>query len=145
MAGAHEIRNGMQVLGSDGGMIGTVTGTEGDRIAVKSAGEQGGDHHHVPLEWIARVDDHVHLDRTAATAWDSWRTHGQDSGRVAATEHREGGGGAHPRPSEGKKGSWIPWLVLAILVLLGIVALARGLNYASEEPNYDANPTQREG
>ena len=68
MANMHDVRSGMQVIGSDGGMIGTVSGIEGDQIAVTSAGEHAGHHHHVPSSWVARVDDHVHLDRPAAVA-----------------------------------------------------------------------------
>lgn len=128
MAQANGIREGMQILGSDGGAIGTVIGIEGDQIALRSAGERGG-HHHVPAAWVARVDEHVHLDRPAALAWDTAPMHREQ----AATQGR-----AHvPDEAAGpRKLKWLPWAVLAILVLAGIYYLIRGLDYASRETNY---------
>jgi hypothetical protein len=74
MAGSDDIRPDMQVIASDGGMVGTVDGVEGDRIKLKRAAEIGGrGHHFVPTSWVARIDDHVHLDREAALVRDSWQ------------------------------------------------------------------------
>ena len=128
MAGQYDIREDMQVLGSDGGMIGRVDGSDGSRIKLKRAAESSGAHHHyLPLSWIARVDDHVHLDRPAAQAREQW-TVGDDAGAAAGAAHA----GAHDR----KGANWIPWLIgvalLAVILFLGV----RGCSYAAREPNY---------
>jgi hypothetical protein len=132
MNGLGEVRAGQQVLGSDGGMIGLVEGVEGDVIAVRGSAEHGSGHHHVPADWIDHVDDHVHLNRTAALARDTWTTH--DHGRAGAAA-----GAATPMPhrTEGKKGSWLPWLVLVALVLLALWVLMRGLAYQNDPSTSD--------
>ena len=133
MADLRGVRPGMQVLGSDGGMIGVVDVMEGDRIAVRSTAEPGGEHHHIPRSWVARVDDHVHLDRTAAVARDAWKSHSEDMPSHHASGH------AHDHHQGARKVRWLPWLVLAALVLLGLYVLVRGLDYSSREPNYEQN------
>ena len=130
-----DVRAGQQVLGSDGGMIGAVEGVEGDVVAVRGTAEHGSGHHHVPADWIDRVDDHVHLNRTAALARDTWTHH----------VHGAATGAAHaaapiPRRTEGKKGSWLPWLVLAILVIIALVVLFRGLSYQDDPSTAQPNP-----
>ena len=125
----HGVHEGMQVLGSDGGVIGHVVGTEGDQIAVQSAGEHHG-HHHIPADWIARIDDHVHLNRPAGLAWDTAPAHG-----AAAASHH-GQGHVHDEASGARKFKWVPWAILALLVLMGVYYLVRGLDYASRETNY---------
>ena len=137
MNGLSEVRSGQQVLGSDGGMIGTVERVEGDVIAVRSAGERGPGHHHVPADWIDHVDTHVHLNRTASVAWETWTTHTHGGGSGAASAATAA---TAPRPTEGKKGSWLPWLVLAILVAIAIVVLFRGLAYQDDPSTADPNP-----
>ena len=127
-----DIREGMQVLGSDGGMVGRVTGTHGDHIHVQPdpPASHGGEHI-VPRSWVARTDDHLHLNRDAALVRETWTTHGED--HVAGTaapvhvDHRS-------RKSGGK--SWIVWLIGAILLLLIIILGIRGFGYAADEPNY---------
>jgi hypothetical protein len=137
MNGLSEVRSGQQVLGSDGGMIGTVEGVEGDVIAVRGAAEHGAGHHHVPADWIDHVDAHVHLNRTAALARETW------------TSHTHAGGGAPtaaataapmPHRTEGKKGSWLPWLMLAILVAIALVVLFRGFAYQDDPSTSQPNP-----
>lgn len=130
MNGLGNVRAGQQVIGSDGGMIGIVDGVEGDVVAVRGSAEHGSGHHHVPADWIDRIDDHVHLNRTAALARDTWTAHGQGYGHSAASA-------ATPRRTEGKKGSWLPWLVLVVLVLVALWVLMRGLAYSNDAPTSD--------
>ena len=136
MANVHNVRSGMQVIGSDGGMIGTVSGIEGDQIAVASAGEHAGHHHHVPSNWVARVDEHVHLDRPAAVAWDSWKAHHQDGGVTgrSAPGTQVRGEAATDRPARGSK--WV-WIIGAIMLLIIIVLGIRAFGYAAAEPDYE--------
>jgi hypothetical protein len=35
----------------------------------------GGEHHFIPLAWVERVDDKVHLRQAAAEAKARWKTH----------------------------------------------------------------------
>lgn len=142
MNGLGEVRSGQQVIGSDGGMIGTVVGVEGDVIAVQGAAEHGSGHHHVPADWIDHVDSHVHLNRTAALARETWTTHAQDRGAADRQGSAPAAAAAAPIPhrTEGRKGSWLPWLMLAILVLIALVVLFRGLAYQDDPSTSQPNP-----
>lgn len=66
MVEASQIQPHMEVLGSNGAHIGTVDHIDGDRIKLARKDSPDGEHHYVPLSAVARVDAHVHLDRTAA-------------------------------------------------------------------------------
>lgn len=123
------IRSGMQVLGADGGMVGRVTGLHGDHIHVQpDAPEPEGDRL-VPNRWVARVDDHVHLDRDAALVRDTWSTHEG----AAAT-----GPIVHEAAHTGVGRSWIVWLIGAILLLVIIVIGVRACVYGATDPNYES-------
>jgi outer membrane protein OmpA-like peptidoglycan-associated protein len=74
MADAHQIRPGMQVLGIDGALLGEAVRSENGRLTVKSTVPSATQTHEVPSGWIARVDDHVHLDRSAALVRETWFT-----------------------------------------------------------------------
>lgn len=68
------IREHLEVVGSDGGHVGTVDGVEGQRVRLtKSDPASGGTHHYLHLDVIDRIDgDRVVLNRTAAEARDEW-------------------------------------------------------------------------
>jgi hypothetical protein len=71
---ASQIREHMEVLGSDGGHVGVVDGIEGERIKLvrKDATAQGL-HHYIPLDRVASVKDGaVHLTGTAAEVMAEW-------------------------------------------------------------------------
>ena len=73
MADVSKIREHMEVLGYDGGHVGTVDHLEGQRIKLaKSDPDAGGEHHYIHIDVVASVDDKVHLNRTAAQAKDEW-------------------------------------------------------------------------
>ncbi|QKS01625.1 DUF2171 domain-containing protein [Sphingomonas sp. CL5.1] len=68
------VREHMEVLGADGGHVGTVDKVHGDRILLtKSDEDAGGRHHSIPSNWIATVDDKVTLAKTAEAAKQHWR------------------------------------------------------------------------
>ncbi|MDX3901764.1 MAG: DUF2171 domain-containing protein [Sphingobium sp.] len=71
-----QVREHMEVVGSDGEHIGTVDKLRGDRIVLtKSDGDAGGVHHSVPCGWIKSVDaQKVTLEKTAEQAQTAWRT-----------------------------------------------------------------------
>jgi hypothetical protein len=73
VADASQIREHMEVVGSDGGHVGTVDHLEGQRIKLaKSDTDAGGEHHYLHIDVVASVDDKVRLNRTAAQAKDEW-------------------------------------------------------------------------
>ncbi len=70
------IREHMKVVGSDGKHVGTVDYMEGrDRIKLtKSDPTAKGQHHFIPVAWVARVDNEVHLSKSSQDAMQQWQT-----------------------------------------------------------------------
>ncbi|MEA2903923.1 MAG: hypothetical protein QOI12_1310 [Alphaproteobacteria bacterium] len=77
MAQAQDIKEHMEVIGSDGEHVGTVDHVEGtDKIKLtKTDPNAGGKHHFIPLAWVDHVDDHVHLKQSGAEAKARCKTH----------------------------------------------------------------------
>lgn len=71
MVVATEIREHMPVVCSDGGQFATVDHIDGDFI--KLTRDESGKHHWIPLEWVTRVDEHVHVDRPGDQAMKEWQ------------------------------------------------------------------------
>ncbi len=73
-ADPSQIREHMEVVGSDGGHVGTVDKVEGQRIKLtRNDPAAGGEHHYLHLDMVAAVEaDTVRLTRTAAQAKDEW-------------------------------------------------------------------------
>ena len=71
-----DIKEHMEVLGSDGQHVGTVDYLEGpsDIKLTKSDPKSGGKHHLIPLAWVDHVDQHVHLNRASKEVQQQWRT-----------------------------------------------------------------------
>jgi hypothetical protein len=70
---ATDIREHMEVVGSDGKHVGTVDSVEGSRIKLtKSDPAAGGEHHYLHLDVVDSVGDRVTLNRTAEQAQDEW-------------------------------------------------------------------------
>lgn len=70
----RQVREHMEVVGSDGEHVGTVDKVAGDRmILTKSDPAAGGHHHSVPCSWIQSVDDRVTINKTAEQARQQWR------------------------------------------------------------------------
>lgn len=76
MTKVQDIKEHMEVLGSDGKHVGTVDHMEGgDKIKLtRSDPQSGGQHHLVPLGWVAKVDDKVHLQKPAREVMLTWQT-----------------------------------------------------------------------
>lgn len=74
MTPSSQIKDHMDVVGSDGMHVGTVDHMEGeDRIKLtRSDPDAKGAHHFIPLDWVDRVDDRVHLSMTAKDAKAQW-------------------------------------------------------------------------
>ena len=70
MANASQIREHMEVVGSDGQHVGTVDRVEGDRIKLtKNDPQAQGQHQYIPLNTVASVEQNsVQLNLTADEA-----------------------------------------------------------------------------
>jgi hypothetical protein len=70
MANASQIREHMEVIGSDGQRVGTVDKVEGDNIKLtKNDPEAGGQHRYIPLDTVESVEQNaVRLNMPAEQA-----------------------------------------------------------------------------
>jgi hypothetical protein len=85
-----QVREQMEVVGSDGSHVGTVDGTSGDSIVLtKNDPNAGGVHHFIPCSWVETVDDKVRLNLSAEDAMNRWR----DEQRNQALFERQSGSG----------------------------------------------------
>ncbi len=81
----------MEVVGSDGGHVGTVDKVRGDRIVLtRSDTDAGGRHHSIPSRWIRSVDDKVTIGKTAEEAKAHWRDE-ERNGAFFGDERGDGG------------------------------------------------------
>ena len=89
-----QVREHMEVVGSDGEHVGTVDRTAGDRLILAKNDEQsGGAHHSLMCTTIDRIEgDKVFLDQPAEQAKRQWR----DENRERALFEREDQGEAGP-------------------------------------------------
>jgi hypothetical protein len=71
----HDIREHMQVLGSDGQHVGVVDRVEGGKHIKLTRSDPAADglHHVIPLEWVERVDQAVHLKKSSHEAKREWK------------------------------------------------------------------------
>lgn len=68
-----QIKEHMEVIGSDGGHIGTVDKVEGGRIKLTKNDSGGHNHHHyIPTNWVSRAEGVVELNKTADEARQQW-------------------------------------------------------------------------
>ncbi|WP_181705690.1 DUF2171 domain-containing protein [Chthonobacter rhizosphaerae] len=74
MSDPSVIREHLEVVGSDGGHVGTVDSLDGQRIKLtRTDPDAGGEHHYLHLDVVDRVEgDKVILNRTRAQAQDEW-------------------------------------------------------------------------
>jgi hypothetical protein len=91
-----QVREHMDVVGSDGDHVGTVDKLHGDRIILtKSDSDAGGVHHSIPSAWIKSVDaQRVTLEKTADQAQHAWRAEREQQ---ALFGDREADGATTPR------------------------------------------------
>jgi len=76
MANAQDIKEHMEVIGSDGEHVGTVDHLEGsDKIKLtKTDQAAGGKHHFIPLSLVDHVDAHVHLNKPSKDVKAQWQS-----------------------------------------------------------------------
>jgi hypothetical protein len=74
MINVADIKEHLEVVGSDGGHVGKVDHVHGGEIELaKFDWGSGMKHHLIPISWVDHVDDHVHLNVTKDQAKASWR------------------------------------------------------------------------
>lgn len=73
MVDPTQIREHLEVVGSDGEHVGRVDNVIGDQIELAKLDLAGGFKHHlIPVSWVAHVDEHVHLNVTKDDAKARW-------------------------------------------------------------------------
>jgi hypothetical protein len=72
MAATSDIREHMEVIGSDGQHVGTVDHLDGDRIKLTKSDSSDGKHHYLDMGLVDHVDQHVHLSVSAQEAMEEW-------------------------------------------------------------------------
>jgi hypothetical protein len=103
-----QVKEHMEVVGSDGEHVGTVDKVRGDRIVLtKSDKDAGGRHHSIPSRWIDSVDDKVKIRKTAEEAQSQWRDEERNQAMFGDQESRQGYGnsGATTANSSGTQAS----------------------------------------
>ncbi len=72
---AMDIKEDMEVVGSEGGHVGTVDHMSGDDM-IKLTRTDSADqkHHFIPLGWVDRVDSQIHLSKPASEAKTQWKS-----------------------------------------------------------------------
>lgn len=76
MIDSSQINEHMEVIGADGGHVGTVDKVEGDRIKLtKTDRGSAGEHHYIPISLIEEIDaDAVRLSFKAELAPQFWES-----------------------------------------------------------------------
>jgi len=70
-----QIREHMEVVGSCGNRVGTVDRVVGGSIKLtRSDAQAEGEHHFLPMDWVERVDDKVHLNKPCDEVRLEWET-----------------------------------------------------------------------
>jgi hypothetical protein len=74
MIDTNDIREHMEVVGSDGEHVGTVDHCEGSNVIklTKNDPAAGGEHHYIPFAWVDRIDQRVHLAHPGNEARARW-------------------------------------------------------------------------
>ena len=74
MVQAQQIKEHMDVIGSDGQRVGTVDHMAGgEKIKLAKHDAPDGKHHLIPLSMVERVDSHVHLNKSAKDVQKEWQ------------------------------------------------------------------------
>ena len=74
----------MPVVCSNGEQFATVDHTDaGDNI--KLTKDDQGQHHWIPMSWVTRVDEHVHVDRPGKQARREWSSEAPQEAAMASS------------------------------------------------------------
>ena len=68
-----DIKAHQDVYASCGTKIGKVDRVEGDKIKLTRNDSPDGQHHTIPLSWVAKVHDHIHLNKDHKEVQARWQ------------------------------------------------------------------------
>ncbi len=69
-----DIHERMNVIASCGKRVGIVDHIEGKSIKLtKNDSTAGGTHHLIPMDWVATVDKHIHLNKNSEEVFREWK------------------------------------------------------------------------
>jgi hypothetical protein len=87
------IQEQMAVVGADGEHVGTVDKVEDDQIKLTRKDPTArGQHHYIPVSWVASVEGAVRLNVTSQEAIQGWQSEGEHEDPYAANRDRSVGG-----------------------------------------------------
>lgn len=66
------IRPHMPVVCSEGGQFAEVDHMSSDNRTIKLSRDDSGKHHYIPVAWVTKIDDKVHIDRPGDQAMREW-------------------------------------------------------------------------
>ena len=72
MINAQEVKPGMPVVCSKDGQFAEVDHIDGAG-SIKLRRDKSGKHHLIPLSWVAKVHDHIHLSKDHAEVESQWQ------------------------------------------------------------------------
>ncbi len=76
MVDTSTIREHMAVVGSNGKLVGKVDRVEGLSLKLtRDSPQADGEHRYIPLDWVERVDESVHLRKPAEDVQEQWQAH----------------------------------------------------------------------
>jgi hypothetical protein len=68
------IKPHMPVVCSEGGQFAVVDHMSSDNRTIKLGKDAQGEHHYIPISWVTKIDDAVHVDRPGRQAMREWST-----------------------------------------------------------------------
>ncbi len=68
-----DIKEHQDVYASCGTKIGKVNHVQGDRIKLTRNDSPDGQHHTIPISWVAKVHDHIHLNKDHKEVQSQWQ------------------------------------------------------------------------
>ncbi len=71
--GVSGIRPGMEVISACGQRVGVVDNLDGMTLQLTLQDSPDGVRHFLPVGWVLRVDQQVHITRSRAAVWQSWQ------------------------------------------------------------------------
>ena len=71
---AADVKEHMDVYASCGTKVGRVDHVQGNQIKLTKNDSPDGLHHLIPLSWVAKVHDHIHLNKDHVAVQSEWTT-----------------------------------------------------------------------
>ena len=72
MENIADIKPHMPVVCSEGGQFAVVDHMASDNRTIKLAKDDSGQHHYIPVSWVTKIDNAVHIDRPGDRAKREW-------------------------------------------------------------------------